>query len=354
VPRPGSPTAAALAALLAAAGFAVSCAAAPPPPPPLSSPGAGAPDGRPALDLAGAPPGPPEDGGASPAGALPAGEDPAVAIVDGLPVKASEVARFLFRFDPPAALRALEEVVNGRIVEADAAAAGITVPEEDVIARVEEQVRERQTEIRVQYGPSATLDAYLRESYGTDIASFRRDLAVLARRQALAERLVRWEGTREERIRIRLLVLPDEPAAREAAARLRDGADFAALARQVSLAPAEELPPFRRADVHPPALAEELFSLAPGEVSRPVRVAREDRELFQVFKVIERTPASTAPWGETAAALERGLRERPVGRAEYLQWARGARERHGVRSLLEPPVPPAAPAAPPEKSETPR
>jgi parvulin-like peptidyl-prolyl isomerase len=252
-------------------------------------------------------------------------------------VRASEVARFLFRFDPGRALEGLNQILDERILRADAAALGITLPPGEVEARTEEQVRSRETEIRVQYGPEVTLERYLRERFGFTPEGFRKDTEALVRLQALRDRVVRFEASRQDRIRIRVLVLKDEAEAREAARRLREGADFSALARQVSLAPAEDLPPYRREDVQPPALGEELFALAAGEISRPVRVAKEGREVFEVFKVVETLPGRDLPWAGAAEGIERGLRTSPVTPAEYLQWARRARERHGVKVLLEEP-----------------
>jgi parvulin-like peptidyl-prolyl isomerase len=336
--------------LLAAALPASACAADRAPPPftgeaaPAGGTG-GAVDDRPVLDLG------PAAGAAVPAsapgpgGLLAAGDDPSVAEVDGVPVRASEVARALFRFDTGRAHDVLNQVLESRIIEADAAALGVAVPREEIAVRVEEEFRARQTEIRVQYGPEVTLEGFLRERYGATPASFRRDLEDLVRLASLRDRLVRFEATREDRIRIRVMVLPDEASARDAARRLREGADFTALARQVSLAPPQDLPSFRREEIRPPELAEELFAMAAGEISRPVRVARDGKQVFEVFKVVERSPARDLPWADLAKEVEKGIRERPVGIPEYLLWAGRARERHGVKFHLEPPAPAVPPGA---------
>ena len=320
---------------------AAACASGPPAPYAGSSPYAagGAPaDDRPVLDLQGTAPLVAPSSEAEPRGRLPAGDDPIVAEVAGAPVRASEVGRFLFRYDAGRALECLNQILDARILEADAAAAGIAVSREEVLARVEKEVRAREQETRVQYGPGFTLDAWLRDRYGFTLEDYRRDLAVLMRLQALKDRLVRFEAAREERIRIRVLVVPTEAAARDAERRLRDGADFTALARQVSMVPAEDLPSYTREGIQPPELAEELFALPAGGISRPVRVARGERELFEVFKVTERTPARDLPWPALAEEIEKDLRDRPVGVSDYLQWARGARKRHGVKVLLEEPA----------------
>jgi hypothetical protein len=304
---------------------------------PGSAAGTSSPDERPVLDLAGAKE-PALPGDTEPRGVVPPGAgDPAVAEVDGVPVLASEIARFMFRFDSSRALDALNQVLDSRILDADAAARGITIPPEEITARTEQEVRAREAEIRVQYGPGVTLEAYLRERFGFTPESYRRDLGEVVRLQALRDRLVRFEASREERIRIRVLATGDEASAREAARRLREGADFTALARQVSLVPPAELPSYRREEIQPPELADELFGMEPGQVSRPVRVAREGKELFEVFKVAEKTPARDLPWPDLAREIEKGILERPVGLPEYVQWARKARERHGVKVRLDDP-----------------
>ena len=338
---PGAARLLSLAVLLAAP----ACAASPDPAPataaadpsPSAVAGSGR-DDRPVLDLSAVPPAPPPAPEAR--GLVSAGEDPALAVVDGIEVRASEVTRFLFRYDPARGLDALNQILDARILDADAAALGVGLPPGEVEARTFQQVRDRETEVRVQYGTETTLEEYLADRFGITLEGYRRDLAALVRLQALRDRLVRYEALREERVRIRFLVLRDEETARDAARRLREGADFAALARQVSQAPADELPSYRRDEIQPPALAEEIFALGPGEVSRPVRVARDGKEVFQVFKLVEHTRARNLSWGEASPEVERGLKKGPVAPAEYLQWARRARERHGVKVLL---VEPAAP-----------
>jgi parvulin-like peptidyl-prolyl isomerase len=333
-----SPPRALLAAFAILAGACAASSPPPPGPPPSSRSSGGSSDPRPVLDLAGRIPPPPPPGVADPRGLLPAGDDPVVAEVDGSGIRASDVARFLFRYDPGRALEGLNQLLDARILEADAAAAGIALPAGEVEARTEEEVRRRETDLRVQFGPATTLDAYLRDRFGFTAEAYRKDVAALVRLQSLRDRLVRADALREDRVRVRVLVTRTEDEARDAARRIREGADFAAVAKQSSLAPVEELPPYSRAEIEPRELADELFAMESGEVSRPVRVAREGLEVFQVFKVVEKRPARQGSWADLAEEVERGLRDRAVSPAEYLQWARGARERHGVKVHLEEPA----------------
>lgn len=294
----------------------------------------GAPDDRPVLDL-GNTTTPLPSSAEEPRGRAPEGPNPVLATVDGTEVRAEEVARYLFRYNPEPAVEALQQLLEDRMLEGDAGALGVTLPEGEVEARTEEEVRNREKDIRIQFGPDVTLDRYLHEKFGIDRESFRREIAGLVRRWALRDRLARWEALREDSLRMRILITDTEEKARDAAASLRAGADFASVARQVSVVPPDELPPYRRAEIEPAALSEELFAMAPGDVSRPVRMPREGKELFWVFKIVERKEGRDVPYSQVAAEIEKGLSARPVGAAERRQWARRARERHGVKLFLE-------------------
>ena len=295
----------------------------------------GAPDDRPVLDL-GAATAPLPSMVEDPRGLAPEGPDPALATVDGVEVHASEVARHLLRFNPAPALEALNQLLDERILEADAAAAGVVLPVGEIEARTEEEVRNREKEVRIQFGPEVSFERYLKERFGTTPEVFRSETAGLVRRWALRDRLARWEAMREDTIRIRMLITPTEEKARDAAASLRAGADFSSVARQYSVAPDEEMPPYRRDEFHPAELSEELFAMAPGEVSRPMRRPRDGdgKEFFWVFKVVEKRAGRDVPYADVATEIEKGLAARPVGAVERLQWARRARERHGVKVHL--------------------
>src|SRR5258706_1774587 len=92
--------------------------------------GTAAADDRPVLDLSGANlPSLPADRDAK--GVVPAGPgDVAIAEVDGVPVQASEITRFLFRFDSGRALDTLNQILDSRALDPDAAALGASVPPE--------------------------------------------------------------------------------------------------------------------------------------------------------------------------------------------------------------------------------
>jgi peptidyl-prolyl cis-trans isomerase C len=112
--------------------------------------------------------------------------------------------------------------------------------------------------------------------------------------KAVTDTMVReqYEGVAETRetVHLRHILLADEEAARQALARLEDGADFSALAREVSQDPSASAGGdlgYLAADDMPPSLAKVAFALEPGQVAKtPVRtpfgwhvVTVEDRRI---------------------------------------------------------------------------
>jgi len=102
-----------------------------------------------------------------------------------------------------------------------------------------------------------------------------------------------------EQVRLRQLVLPDQSAAHKARERVRQGEDFAALSREISRAPnaaqGGAIGWVERGQL-PPEFEAAVFTLAPEEVSRPVR----SNAGWHVFQVTERR----APGADTGARDE--------------------------------------------------
>jgi len=137
----------------------------------------------------------------------------------------------------------------------------------------------------------------------------------------------RGEFARPERVRLRQ-ILTDERAAAEGALReLAAGADFAELARRVSRDPSAasggEQGELARADL-PPAFAEVIFALSPGEVSRLVPADYG----FHVFQVTERLPAEVVPFPQVRGEIAERLRRERADRRlrELVEEARSAHD----------------------------
>jgi parvulin-like peptidyl-prolyl isomerase len=114
------------------------------------------------------------------------------------------------------------------------------------------------------------------------------------------------------RIRLRQLVLPDQPAARAARERLRKGEDFAEVSRQVSRAPNASqggLLGWVSTGQLPPEFEAAVFGLAAGELSEPVPSTAG----WHVFQVTDRRAAGS---GADPAWRERARAELAAQRAE--------------------------------------
>ena len=116
------------------------------------------------------------------------------------------------------------------------------------------------------------------------------------------------EFTRPERVHLRQIFTTDRGAAERAAIELQSGRSFAVVARSRSRDPTAERGgdqgEMARSDL-PPAIAEVVFRLRPGEISEVV----EAEYGFHIFQVVERLPATVlsaeAAAPEARAALVR-------------------------------------------------
>ena len=134
---------------------------------------------------------------------------------------------------------------------------------------------------------------------------------------------------RPERARVRQILLPDQASVDRAQAQLTGGASFAELAERLSEVPVGAIGDSEAAvgrDDLPPAFAEAIFALEPGEVSAPVATDYG----FHIFQVVERLPAGAVPMSAVEAEIRETLRrERTDHRlAELVAEARG---RYNVR-----------------------
>jgi parvulin-like peptidyl-prolyl isomerase len=134
---------------------------------------------------------------------------------------------------------------------------------------------------------------------------------------------------RPERARVHQILLPDEATVDRAQAELAAGAAFLEVAERLSQVPVAAIgdsdAALAREDL-PPAFAEAIFALEPGEVSAPVATDYG----FHLFQVVERLPAGPEALSAVAAEIGETLRrERAEERLKAL--VAEARERYNVR-----------------------
>lgn len=140
----------------------------------------------------------------------------------------------------------------------------------------------------------------------------------------------RDEMRRPERVRLRQLLVEDRATAEKALAEVRAGADFATVAARVSddpsVATMAGLEDELSRDELPPAFAEAVFELGPGEVSEPV----EAEYGVHLFLVTARLPEEIVPLAEARREIERTLRRDAADR-RLAALVEEARRRYDVR-----------------------
>lgn len=139
----------------------------------------------------------------------------------------------------------------------------------------------------------------------------------------------RDDFARPERVRLRQILVDDRATAEAALREVRGGADFAAVSQRLAGAAGEasagdqgEL----ARDELPPAFAETIFRLAPGEVSDVI----EADYGYHLFQVVERLPAEVLPLAAARGEIRSLLRQQRADQ-RLAALAAEARNRYDVQ-----------------------
>jgi hypothetical protein len=120
----------------------------------------------------------------------------------------------------------------------------------------------------------------------------------------------RQDFARPERVRLRQILVEDRAAADRAAQQIAAGTPFEEVARRLAKGEADGFQGvLARADL-PPAFADTLFNLKPGQVSRVLPAEYG----FHLFQVVDRLPAEVAPLDEVRDSIRAHLREERADR----------------------------------------
>jgi hypothetical protein len=123
----------------------------------------------------------------------------------------------------------------------------------------------------------------------------------------------RQDFVRPERVRLRQILTEDRASAERALQEISAGGDFAELARRLSQDPSAATGGYQgelSRENLPPAFADVIFALKPGEVSKVVPAEYG----FHVFQVLERFPAGAVPLEEARDEIRERLRQERADR----------------------------------------
>jgi peptidyl-prolyl cis-trans isomerase C len=254
----------------------------------------------------------------------PAPIDRVVARVGGEEILASDAFQdllFHFRGD---SLEVIRKLAGDSILRREAQKYAITPDPKDIDEGVASALQTLRTRVDTEYGQGYDLERFLGEELSTTSQEYESQLRAFVEKGILAGLVIRFDSLHSERVVIRHIAVADEKGAKEILAKLQGGADFAAVARQESLAPTKadggKLPPFDREFDHP--MAKLAFELPVGGLGGPVVDTRAARPIYHVIKVLERVPPKGDTFAPLADAIRKGLRERPIERFEFEAYMR--------------------------------
>ena len=203
----------------------------------------------------------------------------------------------LAQLTPEVASALLDQFIEEIILSEYAAAHGVEVPTEKIAEAVRTEagatVIEKRDAMRREK-LIANLTAEIREPSEAEIRAYYQQHP--------------GEFRSGEEVRVRQILVSDERLAKEIRERLKKGAPFEELSAQYSRAPnakrGGEIGFVSRGEV-PKMFEEEIFRLAPGEISEVIRTDSS----FHIFKVDERRPPGTLDVYAATPIIQARLRE---------------------------------------------
>jgi parvulin-like peptidyl-prolyl isomerase len=206
----------------------------------------------------------------------------------------------LAQLTPEVASAMLDQFVEEIIVSEYAASHGVEVPADQIVASVRNQAGVTVVEKR---------DEMRRERLVANLAAAVPD-ASPADVQAYYEKH-QGDFRSGEEVRVRQILVNDEALAKQLREELKNGAPFGDMSAKHSRAPnakrGGEIGFVSRGEL-PKMFEDEIFRLAPGEVSEIIRTETS----FHIFQVDERRPAGTLDLAAAAPLIQSRLREETI------------------------------------------
>jgi parvulin-like peptidyl-prolyl isomerase len=264
---------------------------------------------------------------------LPRADEPdaEVARVGDLVLRKSHAYTRLLSAHPKLALSAVDLLVTDVLVARHAEQHGIRVSEERVeqlAAEEEQQVREQ---VATELGSQMDLETYVWRIFGMRLADWQRTAELRIAQRLYQGYVIRYLALREDRVVVRYIVHKDRTVLEDAAQKVREGADFATLARRLSEDPLRRdgglLPPFGSGFPHP--VAEQALQLKPGQLSPVFERSSGGASRHYLVYCLRQLPGRSVTFDEVRDEIDRELEQKPLSPIETnaytLRW-RGAVE----------------------------
>ncbi len=260
------------------------------------------------------------------------GEDDVVAEVGGETIRKSDVYDYFYLFEQPGLLRALQQLVDERLVRREAEHWEVRLDEVLLARAVDKQLAELETRVRVETGGRMTVESYLEEIRNLTVVEYRSYTRRVLGTELLLDRLVRFEQLREDRARARILAVRDRSQAQRFREEVLQGADFERLAKEHSVHPTApqggRLPTIVRG--LPDPLVASVFALEPNETGPIEQIDLDGERLHYFVQLLEIETGRAGSFPELEVEVERSLETEPIAEHEYLYWRQRAGERYDI------------------------
>jgi len=182
----------------------------------------------------------------------------------------------------------LEGMIEQALIDEQAAKLGISVAQPEVDAAINQSITET--------GGQEAFNKYLANVAGMTMDEWRAGQLEAMLTQKVIERITRDVPTKAEQVHARHILVDTAAEANALLAKLRAGADFAALAQQyskdtVASAGGGDLGWFPRGGLFDAALEKAAFDLQPGQISGVVQSDLGGQTVYHIVQVIDRDPA---------------------------------------------------------------
>lgn len=264
-------------------------------------------------------------------------DDGVLATVEGESIHAKDVVGLLYLEKPEPIFGALENAIRRRLVAFESSRLGVFVLPKLLDDSVDGFIKNQMAAFHMRQGPEVDFATYMEQTYGTSTAAYRSILKDVALENLLLERVVRYTARSSERVQFRLLALNSFDKAKAVHEKLKEGANFGALAKSESDDEKVKrngglLPPVPVTSGHAVAVA--VANLEPGTLTEVQSETKFGKTIYWIAKLEKRFPADPRPYADVAGDLETELAAERLDEVELILWDQEVRKRYAIAVRL--------------------
>lgn len=237
-----------------------------------------------------------------------------VARVGDVVLRQSHAFARLLAAEPKLALSAVDLLVADVLVARHAQQFDIRVPNERIHEIADDEEQRLRAQVQQELGGQITFDDYVWRIFGMRLEDWRRTAELRTAQRLYQGYVIRYLVLREDRVVVRYIVNKDEAVLKDAATKVRQGADFATLALRLSEDAMRRdgglLPAFGKGFPHP--VTEVALALKPGQLSEVfAQEVGGDRRFYLVY-CLETRSGRDVPFAEVQQEVDAELEKRPL------------------------------------------